>query len=108
VILFTNRNSLIFDQSGKQIPELQLGITCYSLDARIAAEVADHAVVFELAKWGVWKERIDKREFLYLLGLGYVNYERDFGETALARQPTPDGVCEHGNTVPDPDCGCGV
>jgi hypothetical protein len=18
-----------------------------------------------------------------------------------------DGVCEHGNTVPDPDCGCG-
>jgi len=24
------------------------------------------------------------------------------------QRPGPEGICEHGNTIPDPDCGCGV
>lgn len=69
VILFTNRNCLVFNEAGQQIAEAQAAISCYHVDKRKAREVAQKGGKFYLACWGDWHHEISRRSFEYLLGL---------------------------------------
>lgn len=80
VWLFTNRNALIFDEKGEQIPEAQGAIDCYSIDPAVARQVCNEAREFHIAKWGGWSHEITRKEMLYLLGL--VTKEEDLMQTA--------------------------
>lgn len=80
VYLFTNRNCLVFDVNGLQIPELQRGINCYGVDPVIAQRIANEASEFFISKHGTWSNQIDKKSFEYMLGLR--TRERDLAEMA--------------------------
>jgi hypothetical protein len=67
--LFTNRNCLVFDENGEQIPEYQVAITCYSLDRDVAKKVCDEATEFHICSWREWEHEITKKHMMYLLGL---------------------------------------
>ena len=67
--LFTNRNCLVFDEEGDQIPEYQRAITCYSLNKKLARQACDEAEEFHIGSWRVWEHTIDRRQMIYLLGL---------------------------------------
>ena len=67
--LFTNRNCLVFDENGEQIPEYQAAITCYSLDRDVAKKVCDEATEFHIGSWREWEHEIPKKHMMYLLGL---------------------------------------
>ena len=69
MFLFTNRNALVFDDGGEQIPEYQAAITCYSLNESIARKAIDEAEEFYIAKFREWCNPITKKEMTYLLGL---------------------------------------
>lgn len=80
VYLFTNRNCMVFDVNGVQIPELQGAINCYELHPDGAQQIANEASEFFISKYGTWSQQIDKKSFEYLLGLR--TRERDLAEMA--------------------------
>lgn len=67
--LFTNRNCLVFNAEGKQIPYYQRAIFCYGLDPEIAMECTLLAKQFFIAQWRAWAHEIDRKEMQSLLGL---------------------------------------
>jgi hypothetical protein len=69
VVLFTNRNIMVYNLKGNQIPFYQKSVSCYSINKKIAQEIADKAEKFFIARWTEWFEPITKKEFEYLLGL---------------------------------------
>lgn len=76
LIVFTNRNSIIFDEAGEQMGELQAGINCYSLDPVLAQRACDEAREFFIARWSTGEKiELRKLEMEYLLGLRTI--ERD-------------------------------
>jgi hypothetical protein len=69
VILFTNRNVMVFNDEYIQIPFYQNAISCYKVDKTIAQEIADKSKKFYISSWTEWSKEITKKEFEYLLGL---------------------------------------
>lgn len=69
VYLFMNRNCMVFDKEGSQLPEYQRGITCYRVDKKIARAVAAEAKEFHISSFREWSRPITRRSFEYLLGL---------------------------------------
>jgi hypothetical protein len=67
--LFTNRNCLIFDKKGEQIPEYQRAISCSSLDKELALKVTNESQKFFIAKWREWEHEIHCEEMQWLLGV---------------------------------------
>lgn len=60
VILFTNRNLMVYNGKGLQIPFYQKAVSCYRLNKKIAQEIADKAEFFSIAKWQHWANAITK------------------------------------------------
>lgn len=70
IYLFTNRNWMVFDAQGNQMPEYQGAINCYGInDAALAERAISEAKLFYVCKWKDWEEEVTKREMQYLLGL---------------------------------------
>ena len=69
VILYTNRNLMVFNTRDLQIPFYQKAVSSYRVNKKIAQEIADNAKHFYIAKWTEWIKPITKQEFEYLLGL---------------------------------------
>lgn len=69
VWLYTNRNCMVCDADGAQIPELQAAINCYDIDPRLALQITIDAQKFYLMKWCAWSHEITREEMQYLLGL---------------------------------------
>ena len=69
-ILYTNRNIMVIDGGGGQVPELQAKITCYECDKATVKHLAGISEKFFIAKWMGWKHEISKTEFMFLLGMG--------------------------------------
>lgn len=67
VILFTNRNLIVFDEEGKQ-HDLQNAVDCYEINQGLLDELLQQPARYYLAKWREWKHEIRKKEFEYLLG----------------------------------------
>jgi hypothetical protein len=67
--LFTNRNVLIFDEAGLQIPEAQSAISCYEVNPTEALRLTNEASEFYLTQWDYWAHAISRRDMQYLLGL---------------------------------------
>lgn len=67
--LFTNRNCMIFDRDGNQIPEDQNAIDCYHLNKEAALRITLEAEEFRLAQWSKWEHAITRKEMQYLLGI---------------------------------------
>jgi hypothetical protein len=68
ITLYTNRNIMVFDREGKQLPEYQQ-ISCYALCRKKVLELSRKAVRFRIAKYGEWEHVISRQEFEYLLGV---------------------------------------
>lgn len=68
-ILFTNRNIMVYNLQGNQIPFYQRAVSCYRINRKVAQEIADKADKFFIAQWREWFQPISKKEFEYLLGL---------------------------------------
>lgn len=67
--LFTNRNCLVFDANGEQIPEYQASITCYTLNKKLAEQACNEAEEFHIGKWESWEHPISREEMKYILGV---------------------------------------
>ena len=67
--LFTNRNCMVFDENGEQMPELQACVSCYNVDADHAREVLAQCREFFVAHWGSQRIEVKRRHIEYLLGL---------------------------------------
>lgn len=67
--LFTNRNCLVFDKDGNQIPEYQCAITCYSIDKALALQACNEASEFHVGSFHEWEHPIDRKHMIYLLGI---------------------------------------
>lgn len=80
LILFTNRNCIIFNEDGNQDVEAQSAISCYEVTDN-AQQTIDSCEEFYIAKWQEWKHRVTKKEIEYLLGLR--NQERDTKELKI-------------------------
>jgi hypothetical protein len=79
MILFTNRNCMVFDGDGNQVIEYQRAINCYSVNPEKAQETIDYCEEYYIASWrDGWKHKITKKETEYLLGLR--TRERDLPE----------------------------
>jgi len=88
IYLFTNRNTLAFDEEGEQIVEIQSNIS-WSVDwtkeskekeEEILAKIAKDKPVIFLSAWRKWRKEISLNEFCSLLGHGewyWENYEKD-------------------------------
>lgn len=76
-ILFTNRNIMVYNRRGCQIPFYQKAVTCWRVNKKIAQEIADKADKFFIARWKEWFEPITKKEFEYLLGLRNAQRDRE-------------------------------
>lgn len=81
IYLYTNRNWLVFDLEGAQVPEAQDAVTCYAIDRVRAQQIIDQAEQFYIAKWGKDSMRITRTEMEYMLGLR--SHERDIKERPL-------------------------
>jgi len=69
MVLFTNRNCLIFDEAGDQVPELQGSISCSHLDKDIALQATMEATEFHISKRTIWGHKITREEMQWLLGV---------------------------------------
>jgi len=67
--LYTNRNCMVFDQVGTQVPDAQYAVDCYRILPVVAQYVLDATETFYIAKWGDWSHEISQIEMEYLLGL---------------------------------------
>lgn len=76
--LFTNRNCMVFDPAGNQVPDAQSAVSCYDLDPIAAQAVLDETQEFYLCRWNEWSHPVTKRDIEYLLGLR--TRERDLAE----------------------------
>ncbi|MCI0527026.1 MAG: hypothetical protein L0Y56_06205 [Nitrospira sp.] len=84
VILFTNRNLIVFDGDGKQ-HDLQNAVDCYEIDQELLEELLQQPARFFLSKWAKWKHEITKREFEYLLGQR--THEKDLADLEAQQLP---------------------
>lgn len=84
MILYTNRNTIIFDTAGEQIGEAQQAISCYRVNKKKAQEVCEEAEHFFIARFGEWKQSISRREMEYLLGLR--TSKKDIAEIEAKRE----------------------
>ena len=79
VYLYTNRNIVVFDESGEQLPDWQSAVDCYQLDQKKALELSKLAQYFYLQQWNTGATiELSRKEFQYLLGLR--NRESDLAE----------------------------
>jgi hypothetical protein len=69
VVLYTNRQLMVFDESGEQVPELQSAVSCYEIDRVRLDRLLSLPCKFQIAKWTDWRHSISKLEFEYLLGI---------------------------------------
>lgn len=69
MILWTNRNCMVFDEDGKQLPKYQEAIDCFSVNKKLAKECCNLAKEFKLGQWRGWIHQISKEEMMSLLGL---------------------------------------
>lgn len=83
VILYTNRNIIVFDEEGKQVPELQEAVDCYGVDWVLLEKLLSLPAEYFISKWGEWKHPICKKEFEYLLGIRTL--ERDLDDFESGR-----------------------
>lgn len=83
IYLFTNRNMMIFDREGNQLPEEQGMVSCYNLNREGLAPVIDQAEEFFIAKWRDWTMRISKKELQYLLGMRTLQMDLDENERVM-------------------------
>lgn len=67
VILFTNRNLIVFDEEGNQT-HWQDAVDCYEINESLLTELVCQSARFYLSKWKEWKHEISCKEFEYLLG----------------------------------------
>jgi hypothetical protein len=67
--LFTNRNCMIFNEKGEQIPEYQIAVSCYNLEPVLAFQATEEATKFYISKFKEWSHEIRKEEMQYLLGV---------------------------------------
>lgn len=77
--LFTNRNCMVFDMSGTQVPDAQYAVDCYRIMPLVAQFVLDSTETFYIAKWSEWEHEVSQLEIEYLLGLR--TRERDLNMT---------------------------
>ena len=97
VWLFTNRNCMVFDKAGHQLPELQSAICSYRVDLDTALLVCGEANVFVVSRWGEWAHQVTRREMEYLLGLRTQEMdvaERNGDAWTFHRQAEVDSVVE--------------
>lgn len=70
IILYTNRNWMVFDADGQQMPDYQQAVSCFEIaNADLARRAIAEAYLLGIAKWGVWRHEITRTEMEYLLGL---------------------------------------
>ena len=75
IYLFTNRNTIFFDESGNQMPEHQAKISWKNdhsnsrLETLLSQIIEDNPKIY-LAKWLEWKQEISIDEFFSLIGKG--------------------------------------
>jgi hypothetical protein len=69
IILFTNRNCLIFDEDGNQMCEYQSKISHSHIDKNIARKVISEAKKFSLCKFREWIHEISVDDMKCLLGV---------------------------------------
>lgn len=69
MVLFTNRQCLVFDENGEQIPQYQAAISYYSINKKLAKQACEEAVEFHIGAWREWEHEITKKHMMYLLGL---------------------------------------
>jgi len=69
MILFTNRNCLIFDENGEQITDYQMAISCSHIDPDIARKATEESETFSISKFRQWIQEITREEMQYLLGV---------------------------------------
>ena len=67
--LFTNRNTLVFNEDGEQCVEDQRACNCYDVDKDALQKVLDQCSTFYISKYSVWIHVVSKKEIEYLLGL---------------------------------------
>ena len=77
VILFTNRNLMVFDEDGKQTP-WQNAVTCYDINRPLLEKLILQPATYHLAKLPHWKHEITCIEFQCLLGMR--TKERDLSD----------------------------
>lgn len=70
VVLFTNRNIMVFDELGHPMPEWQSCVTGYEIDKERALELCEQAKFFFLMKWSNHcRIEVSQLEMEYMLGL---------------------------------------
>lgn len=69
MILFTNRNCLIFNENDEQICEYQSKISCSHIDKKIARRITLESEKFSICKFREWTHEITKEEMQYILGV---------------------------------------
>ena len=84
VILFTNRNLIVFDRFGQQDTYLQNAVDCYGIDRPVLDQLLSKSCQYFIAKWGEWKHQISQKEFEYLLGQR--TREKDLADLSEARE----------------------
>lgn len=68
VILFTNRNLIVFTEEGEQDAHLQGAVDCYEINEEVLQELLSQPARYYISKWREWKHEITRQEFEYLLG----------------------------------------
>jgi hypothetical protein len=69
MVLYTDRNVLVFDEAGNQILRYQRAMTCYRINKKLALQATQEARNFEISQWLGWSQKITRREMQYMLGL---------------------------------------
>ena len=89
VWLCTNRNILVFDENGEQVPELQKVLSWDSLKSwndkmteEALTQVIEAKPIIHITQYGKWYHPINLDEFCCLLGKGewYWEYKRSKSE----------------------------
>lgn len=78
--LFTNRNTIFFDEMGNQIIECQVVVGWNPSERSLVVPVLERVIADKpkiwIARWRGWREEITIDEFMALLGFGPWYWER--------------------------------
>ncbi len=85
VILFTNRNLIVFDEAGKQT-HWQNAVGSYEINEELLAKLLEQPATYYISKWRQWIHEISRKEFEYLLGQR--TREKDIADISIDRQQT--------------------
>lgn len=69
MVLFTNRNCMVFDADGHQITRYQKAISCYKVNPKLALQATQEAEVFRISCFRDWTHDIRRENMQYLLGI---------------------------------------